>query len=646
MSGSESSNTSDDINKREPPSTIIEALLYLCTSDELSIGTLKETINRPGLSPIYYGNYDYKRDPDKTLSVLHHACDNKNVTLEIIEFLLNNDMKSLPDAAQTLSTEFTTWQDENNSTRETYPLHIACCNEHCPNDVIRLLIEQYPPACEHLSNIDEGVHDCNEIAGLPLHYYLARNKNVDIDTVKLLVEKYPESLMISDEEDDEICYPIHALLSNENTDNIHEILTYMHEHNPASHHVLNTISSTLLHVACQRQGVNLATIENLFNAWPEAIRMIDNGGYLPIHDLCNNNKIDDTAALAILQFMLDADPTLPRVRTGEEGYLPIHLAVDRMSVDFCKVLIKTYPESVKVGANDDNLPIHEACRFRDRDDAVDIVEYLLQLYPESINVQDSEGLLPIHLAALGGNAKTIALLLEHDPDGASKKTEDEKKYIPLHLACQRSTLDIVKVLYDAYPQAIHVRGEEDGETPVSIVESGPMKRFLKAQVLYARKAQDMKTMTTLDHNGWLPLHHALKDKAPLGSIRLLLEGNPSAIQTADSRMAFPLHIACQFSSVKVVRYLVGESNEHIVGHLDANKDSVLHYACRGRNLDVIKYLMDNHSSVVVSVEMNLDKELPLHLLCEYGKSREDSDSTQYFETIWLMLLADPEALLS
>ena len=35
---------------------------------------------------------------------------------------------------------------------------------------------------------------------------------------------------------------------------------------------------------------------------------------------------------------------------------------------------------------------------------------------------------------------------------------------------------------------------------VSIVTSGPMRRFLHTQVRYARKAQDMKTMTTLDHS--------------------------------------------------------------------------------------------------------------------------------------------------
>ena len=117
-----------------------------------------------------------------------------------------------------------------------------------------------------------------------------------------------------------------------------------------------------------------------------------------------------------------------------------------------------------------------------------------------------------------------------------------------------------------------------------------MVRFLREQLEYAQKAQDMTVMTTLDENGWLPLHHALKDKVPLGTIKLFLKGNPSAIRVPDNQFAFPLHIACEFSSAKVVRYLAGESNKYILGHLDENKDSILHYACRGRNLDVVKCL--------------------------------------------------------
>jgi len=541
--------------------------------------------------------------------------------------------------------EFATRHRDETSISETYPLHVACANGHCPNDVIRLLIEQYPPACEHLSNINEGIYDDNEVAGLPLHYYLAQNKNVDIDTIKLLVEAYPQSLMTTDED---ICYPIHALFLNNNnnkrTDSLHTIIKYMHECSPASLRVLDAAGGTPLHVACQSKNVNLAIVELIFNAWPESIRMRDHSDWLPIHDLCHYGNVDDADALAILQFMLDADPNLPKVRTDEGGYLPIHLAADEMSIEFCKVLIDVYPESLRVGTDHGSLPIHEACKGG-RVDAVDTVQFMLNLFPESINTGDNDRELPIHIAATYGKSKVIELLLKHDPDAATKKIENNRG-LPLHIACCAGNIGATKVLYDAYPQALNAR-DGNRETPIELAEKSSLKRFLQAQVLYARKAQDMKTMTTLDHNGWLPLHHALKDKAPLGSIRLLLEGNPSAIRTADIKLVFPLHIACKFSLVKVVRYLVGESNEHIVSHLDANKDSVLHYACRGGNLDVIKYLMENHSSVVASVEMNLKKELPLHLLCEAGKRREDSDdSTLYIETIWLMLLADPEALMS
>ena len=31
--------------------------------------------------------------------------------------------------------------------------------------------------------------------GLPLHYYVARKTNVDIDTIKMLIEAYPQAMV-------------------------------------------------------------------------------------------------------------------------------------------------------------------------------------------------------------------------------------------------------------------------------------------------------------------------------------------------------------------------------------------------------------------------------------------------------------------
>ena len=118
---------------------------------------------------------------------------------------------------------------------------------------------------------------------------------------------------------------------------------------------------------------------------------------------------------------------------------------------------------------------------------------------------------------------------------------------------------------------------------------------------------------------------------------------PGEIQTTDEKLAYPLHTACEFSTAKVVQYLIESIS---TDDLDMNKDSILHSACRSGNLEVIKYLLDKHTSLVSTVEVNDSGELPIHLLCEAGKDKVDSDSTEYIEIIWRMLLANPEVIMS
>ena len=45
--------------------------------------------------------------------------------------------------------------------------------------------------------------------------------------------------------------------------------------------------------------------------------------------------------------------------------------------------------------------------------------------------------------------------------------------------------------------------------------------------------------------------------------------------------------------------------------------------------------------------MNAKGELPIHLLCEsmIGED-DDSENIEYIETIWLMLLANPEVVMA
>ena len=149
-------------------------------------------------------------------------------------------------------------------------------------------------------------------------------------------------------------------------------------------------------------------------------------------------------------------------------------------------------------------------------------------------------------------------------------------------------------------------------------------------------------MHTLDQHRWLPLHHALHKNASLGSIKLLVKGNPSALRVIDLLGMLPLHIACGFSTVGVVRFLV-EKDSSCLDVFDADKNYPLHYACRWGRSSIVKYLLERRVSSVS--ERNADNKLPIHLLCECDAERVDHDSPEYVETIWRLLLACPETVL-
>ena len=401
---------------------------------------------------------------------------------------------------------------------------------------------------------------------------------------------------------------------------------------------------TLLDVACKKKGTSLGLFQLLYNAWPEALRVRSEYDRLPIHKLCCNKDLGETASIDILRFMLEIDPTLPS-EMDRYDYLPVHYAVNRKSTAFGKILIDAYPESLRIESVDGWLPIHEACANGYRDDTVDTIQYMLELDSDLINAEDSDGYQPIHWAAMKGRTKSIEMLLKFDPEAASKKTNDGDRWLPLHIACSDNNTNIssIQVLYDAYPEAIFAR-DWDGEAPLDIAQrhgNQPAMEFLQTQLEYAEQAQDITAMATVDDDGWLPLHCALKDNSPLGSIKLLMRANPAAVQVADRRGAYPLHIACEFGSTKVVKYLVELAGDTL-NNVDANKDSPLHYACREGNLGVVKYLLERNAPSVS--ERNSINKLPIHLLLECKESKVDKECTEYIEVVWLFLLAYPEVV--
>lgn len=321
----------------------------------------------------------------------------------------------------------------------------------------------------------------------------------------------------------------------------------------------------------------------------------DDYGRLPIHHLCGNIDLDCSTFLDILH-LLDKDDAAALLRTADDyRYLPIHHAVINKSANFCKELLVMCPETVRFDTFNGNLPIHIACHYSSR---VDIVEYLLEVCPESVHVPNFYGYLPIHVFLEINEDQHLAvleLLLEYDSEAASK-VETEMFRLPLHLACMYGNLHSVQLLFDTYPEGIWAR-DRNGNTPLDLlwksdsIRNIPLIKFLEGQLKYVSNESAARS-----------LHRALYDNATLGVIKLLFSGSSDTLQEANSQGLLPIHIACEFSSVKVINYLLDKQ-------------------------------------IAVLSARNSDHKLPIHLLCE---SRCEDESVAYVETIYRMLLANPE----
>ena len=141
------------------------------------------------------------------------------------------------------------------------------------------------------------------------------------------------------------------------------------------------------------------------------------------------------------------------------------------------------------------------------------------------------------------------------------------------------------------------------------------------------------------------LHDTLRVKRGnnLRQIRELISIFPGVMNIPDDRGGLiPFHLACQYSSVKVVKYMI-KMDKKLLNARDARGDTALQHACRGKKYRTVNYLLEANMQLVT--KRNADGDLPLYLLCSTtGKNSSSLNSPKHLETIWLLILAYPEEL--
>ena len=424
---------------------------------------------------------------------------------------------------------------------------------------------------------------------------------------------------------------------------------------PEAARLITGRNKTSLHIILQNKAATLNLVKMLVAAFPECIYCKDDDYLTALHRLCANHRLNASAKMEILEFLLEKNKGMLEISTREKGILPIHYASIHHStpVPFMQKLIEAYPESVmkSVRGLRRGTPLDIACFNYN----ITMVQTLVKANPDCLNAcpGPSTG-YPINSALnsayktgeLNARAVTVVEFLVNFP-GNKVASQEYHGRLPLHLACLAAEktrrlhspdLRLVKVLFDAFPQAITHSGlmrdmHRQGKFCFTL------RNFIHSNQIFALPYKKLR-----EEYGPELLHKVMRDHlSSIGAIKLLVEGNPAALQTPNKDGAVPLHLAVQSRrSPDAIQILINhDSDRNTISIADSNGNTALHYACLGANYELIALLLENYGPLSVS-KRNLEGKLPLQLLLFETDSVGDRESTRYTESIYRLLRAFPE----
>ena len=136
-------------------------------------------------------------------------------------------------------------------------------------------------------------------------------------------------------------------------------------------------------------------------------------------------------------------------------------------------MIKLYPECV---SDPRHLLLHKSLirhiiidEFANilKNKYIEITMYLLEIYPNGAKIIDKNNKIALHYATLNFiSIDIIKELLIIYPDGA--KQLSNKRKLPLHYAADKQSVELIKLLLNAYPEGKTIR-DSLGNLPIDNV---------------------------------------------------------------------------------------------------------------------------------------------------------------------------------
>ena len=489
-------------------------------------------------------------------TVVHLACQNENPEF-LQEILMSTNMYSFCSSALSVQNN-----DKNTA------LHLAAS-----------------ASVEHVKVVasPENVNMQNNKGDTPLHVACRCNDN--FHTILYMMNELQCSLEIVNNDGDS---PFHILLGQKLVYNVGPLLQYI----PKSIcDRKNNNGETLLYIACKERC--LSTISYLSQKLKCKTNTVCNrNGATPMHFLCSvgiiNRNVDFLSHVHVRCHpcaQITDTSSLPNDDQFATGDTALHVACRHGNSTLVAYLLnRNHDKALSISNTHNEIPFHLACRH----DKTMVEAFIDHITKFNCNAVNSSGDTPLHVTCRysfdymhESIEPVITLLVDTFKCKTNLVTKDNE--LPLHLACRRWVVShlVIEKLTTCLSDGLLSSQNDDGDTPLHILLKSCRKEYYG------------------------------KSKSPRATIELIVKRMPSLdIDNCESKQ--PLHLACQYQSLVLVRYLQKQYNLKSL----KKPPFILHAACHNDDPAVIKY-----SIKLFGHEVNIpnaDGDLPLHIALRHG----------------------------
>jgi ankyrin repeat protein len=391
-----------------------------------------------------------------------------------------------------------------------------------------------------------------------------------------------------------------------------------------------------LHYAC-RYGASIDVFELLMREdqiYNKTIHHADKQGCLPLHVACRHASNN-----AIFKFLLDKDGEEKAIlRRDENGYLPIHLALERNSaLQTIELLVAAdILKSTLHAPNPSGLTTISEIAMK-----YDYHALLGSNYVQLLDAVVEE--MNIHTACrFGVPMESIELLLDMDSNQSVYKI-DQDDNLPLHCALDGSaSAEIIRHLIkvDTFKTTLHQKNK-DGSTPLlKIVLREDSLSLLQGFPSLLQAAKDLDVVQEMNlsvkKKCEVSLELQIKHTKLISTIwqRREIESRPSVAELTglgfteevwrrivlienDDTGWLPLQWALAFGAPPTtISFLLEKDFEHqSIYHPSLSGSLPIHFAClREFSFDVIQSLLEKDATRTTILEKNSSGKRPLDLL--------------------------------